>query len=476
MDCKYHPDLSASWYCQRCDIPLCMDCLSDTSPTPRCTLCRSYLTPLGISDAIKPFWLKLGDFFVYPLAQPLLVAALIAAFVFALFFDPQSMSLLSLPLLLIWSAFVTKVMFSIMEYTAFGHLDAPDWPKMMALENGWMFIKLMAMILVVSVGLYQLTSVSWILTIALILFVVVAYPAMNMILCMDKSMWSALNPARILYVMTSIGGAYWILLGITFAFYLTLGFGSGFLLDNLPSFWGMFLSQLFYLYISFAMYHMLGYVIYQYHFELDFSVHRHTLHKNIASHGKHSLELAPKDTVKTPQPVIKEAQIFIQEGRYSEAEAVLIDALKKDPTEQSVYELLYKLFALQGKTHFMTQLCEKHLTLLMEQGSGNLMRLHYLNTVEQAPDYIPQNPAIVHRLIKLLNRRDDAKQALKLLNHLRKHHIDYSGLADACFEFGKYLTEKHNKRQEAAKIIRWGCNLAKGELKIAMQNYAKLLD
>jgi tetratricopeptide (TPR) repeat protein len=453
-----------------------MECLSDISDTPRCTLCRSYLTPLGISEAITPFWLKLGAFFVYPLAKPLLVTSVVASFCFALLFDPAHLFLFAVPLLLVLAGFVTKVMFSIMEYTAYGHIDAPNWSKMMALDNGRMFLRLMAMLGIVAAGLYQIAQLSLILTLALALFLIIAYPSVNMILCMDKSMWSALNPARIVNVIVAIGGSYWILLAVTFAFYLTIGYSSEFFVEALPPFWGRLFSMFATLYLLFAMYHMLGYVIYQYHFELDFSVRRSTLHKNVLSHGKQEQGGASASSSQGGVSVVKEAQIFIQEGRYAEAEAVLIDALKREQSDPLIYELLYKLFALQGKSKQMQQLCEKHLSILLEQRATNLMRMHYLNTVNHAPEFIPQDPAVVHQLVRSLNRRDDAKQALKLLNHLRKHHIDYPGLADACFEFGKYLTEKHNKRLEAAKIIRWGANLAKGELKNSMLAYAKLLD
>lgn len=475
MECKYHPDTSASWYCQRCDVPFCMDCMPDTSDTPRCTLCRSYLTPLGISDSIAPFWIKLGHFFVYPLALPLLITSIVASLLFAYFFNPEKVSLISIPFFIFWAVFLTKVMFSVMEYTAYGNLDAPDWKKMMSLENGWMFLKLLAMMLIIGFGLYKLASFSLILTIALALFFVVAYPAMNMILCMDKSMWSALNPARILYVMAAIGGAYWTLFGIMVMFYLTIGFGNDYLLENLPLSIGLPLTQFFSLYVSFAMYHMFGYVIYQYHFELDFSVHRQTLHKNVKSHGKHTSELSHVEAKAERLSTITEAEIFIQEGRYKEAEALLIDALKKDEHHNDIYDLLYKLFALQGKSELMAKLCEKHLGILMAERSGNLMRMHYTNTVKHEPEFIPKDPKVIHQLIKLLNRKDDARQGLKLLNYLKKHHTDYEGLADACFVFGKYLTEKLNKRVEAAKIIRWGINVANDELKSEMQNYVRLL-
>ncbi|HIO13310.1 MAG TPA: hypothetical protein EYN13_07145 [Methylococcales bacterium] len=477
MDCKYHPDTKASWHCNGCDVAFCIDCVPEDarSSTPKCSLCRRYLTPMGISESITPFWFKLGHFFAYPFAPPLLIVATAFSLLFAYFFNPDNISLMAIPFWLIATGFITKVFFSIMEYTAYGNLDSPNWKKMMSTDNGWMFLKLLAMMVILIVVIYKLASVSMILSVGVAVFFFLAYPAMNIILCMDKSMWSALNPARILYVMSAIGGGYWILFGLIIMFGLSMSFGMSFLAGYIDQSVAVPLSQFFSLYLSFAMYHMFGYVIYQYHFELDFSVHRQNLYKNIRAHGKHTSEVMDDTAKAVKSSGLTEAEIFIQEGRYEEAEASLIDALKQDDSDNQVYELLYKLFALQGNISYMVKLCEKHLKKLSESRSSNLMRIHYLNTLQHQADYCPKDPKVAHQLIKALNRKEDAKPALQLLNHLKKHHIDYDGLADACFTFAKMLTEKLNKRQEAAKIIRWGMNVANEQQKEAMGNYLRLL-
>ncbi len=369
-----------------------------------------------------------------------------------------------------------KVCFSLMEYTAYGNLDAPNWSKMMSTENGWVFLKLVGMAVIIFFGLMKLAEFSAVLTIAVSLFLFVAYPAMNMILCMDKSMWSALNPARIIYVMTSVGGSYWILFGLMILFSLTSSFGSDFLAAQLSPKIGLPLALFFTLYVSFSMYHMFGYVIYQYHHELDFSVHRHTIHENIRTHGKHTSELAENKKIPDNKSGgVTEAEIFVQEGRYEDAERMLRECIQHDADDFRAYELLYRLFALKGEYALMGKLCDKHLERLMAHRSANHVRMAYLEVIKTVPEYIPQDPAICHQMIKILNRKDELKVSLKLLNHLRKEYIDYPGLADACFVFGKYLVEKANRREDAAKIIKWGINLAKGELKVAMNNYLKLL-
>ncbi len=487
MDCKYHPDTSASWYCGHCDVAFCMSCVPEIAAQdiPKCSLCRRYLEPLGIKDSITPFWFKLGHFFAYPFSTFIFLLSVISALIFGFVLDPVSLvtkfmvspfstTLIYGPLFLIWGAFITNMYFAVMEYTAYGNLDSPDYKKLLSMKNGAAFLKLFLLWMVMTFVIYKAIQFSVVLAIGLGLFFLIAYPAMNMILCMDKSLISALNPARIANVMVSIGGSYLILVGLMLMFSVTSNYGSAFFIENSSYSFGLAMSYYFGLYISFAMYHMFGYVIYQYHYELDFSVHRHRLHENVKVHG---LAKAKSDNsgASSAAAGLVEAQVFIQEGRYEEAEASLVSALKQDDSNEHIYELLYKLFKLQGKDKLYVSLCEKHLKRLFHKRSHNLMRMHYLNALSIKPDYIPKDPEIVHYLIKALNRKADVKPALALLNYLRREHVDFKGLADACFCFGKLLTEKLDKRQDAAKIIRWGLNVADDKLKPTMQNYLKHL-
>jgi tetratricopeptide (TPR) repeat protein len=430
------------------------------------------LTPLGISDSITPFWQKTGHFFLYPLATPLLLIALAAA-LFTVLAPSSNIGFVYGLVGIFGIGFLFKVAFSVMEFTAYGNLDKPNWQRMMATDNGWVFLKMLAMLIIVVASVFKIAEFSSILSIVTGVFFALAFPAMNMILVMDKSMWSALNPARILFVMSAIGGSYFILLGLLVLFGLSSSYGAEFFTNQLSPKIGIPLAQFFSTYLMFASYHMYGYVIYQYHFELGFSVERHKLHHNIQQHGQ--VYSADSDNQAIMRDAdITEAEIFIQEGRYQSAEQVLRDALKLDETNNNVYELLYKLFALQGNLETLVKLANKHFAVLAKQRSANYGRIYYQQVREHVAEYVPDKPETIYFLITALNRKDEVKLNLKLLTKLKQQYIDYEKLADACFLVGKQLVET-NDRDKGAKVIKWGANLAKGDLKTAMTSYLKML-
>ncbi len=479
MECKYHPQQQASWYCGRCDIGICMDCVPNNKNNmePKCTLCRGYLQPVGISDSITPFWLKIGHFFAYPFALPLFIIAVLSSVVAMIMPPAVDFRFYQIPLAIGWAAFLMKVLFSVMEYSAYGNLDKVDWNKMMATKNGWMFVKMLLLFAIAFFAIYKAAEFSSILGIALFVFLLVSFPAINIILCMDKSIIAALNPARILYVMSAIGGAYWILLVLIAMFYLTIGFGEDFLARYITPEISIPLADFFYAFVSIAMYHMYGYVIYQYHFELDWSVDRYSLHDNYKSHGKNTSLSSGSSNDKTQSSSggLIEAQILVQEGRYESAEAALVELLKHEEYDPEVYEMLMRLFELQGKPDKSTKVAIKELPILLERKEFSKYRLRFSQIIEKQPEYRPETPEETFTLLKLFNRKQDAQTALLLLNHLKNNFIDFPNLAEACFIFGKYLLEKHNNKAKATQIITWGLNLASNDLKDEMNQYLKLI-
>ncbi|MCO7226390.1 B-box zinc finger protein [Pleionea sp. CnH1-48] len=474
LKCKYHPDASASWYCGRCDVPFCMSCVPENKKhhTPRCTLCRNDLELLGIRDVITPFWFKLGHFFFYPFHTTLLTFNIIMTVLFMLIPD-----FLFAPVIqLLWLAYLVKVGFAVMEYTASGHLDVVEWKKITAINTNSAFLKLMIVYLIMGLVLWKISAYSNVLAIITGIFFILGYPATNIILCIDRSILRAVNPLRIIHIMLSIGGSYWILFLLLLLLNTSLFYGIELIDSNLSSLVSDPLLIFFLIYVSLVTFRMFGYVIYQYHFELDFSVHRDSLHQNIRSHGRHTSELMDEQQELNEQSGgVTEAEICIQEGRYAEAESLLRQAIEEDVQDKQAYDLLYKLYQLQGKTKSYTSLALQHLDALATRNALPQMREVFLKAQGVDSGFVPKHPKIIHLLIRSLSKKDDVKLCYALMNHLKKHYIDYPGLADACFTCAKLITEKLNRREEAAKIIRWALNVAKGDLKTTMEGYLKLL-
>ena len=105
MNCKYHTQDKAQWYCHQCDISFCVNCC-DINPreiAPRCLLCRTHLESYGVSDKVTPFWNKLSEFNKYPWqenASKFLLTYMGIAFVIGLITDFIPFVMIQLLLLL----------------------------------------------------------------------------------------------------------------------------------------------------------------------------------------------------------------------------------------------------------------------------------------------------------------------------------------------------------------------------------------
>ena len=74
---------------------------------------------------------------------------------------------------------------------------------------------------------------------------------------------------------------------------------------------------------------MAGHLVFQHHFELNFTINRHSTEFNLANAGSiHN----KSDSA--------EVDIFIQEGRYEEAQSLLLDQIEKDTLNYKANEKL----------------------------------------------------------------------------------------------------------------------------------------
>ena len=66
--CEYHPNISASFLCDSCNIEFCENCSNHTdySQDARCLKCNNQLSKVKRSGVDNPFWRRLKESFKYP--------------------------------------------------------------------------------------------------------------------------------------------------------------------------------------------------------------------------------------------------------------------------------------------------------------------------------------------------------------------------------------------------------------------------
>lgn len=336
MNCKYHTQEKAQWYCHQCDISFCINCcdIHEREIAPRCLLCRTHLESYGVSDKVTPFWNKLSEFNKYPWqenAYKFLLTYMGIAFVIGLLTDFIPIWIVQLLLLLTLYSIGIGYVFTVLTRTARGKFDAPSYDEALVFNSDSMTFKVILLYLVLIgqgyIGTLIFGSGFLVPYIAVISF---ATPAMLIVLAMEKHVSSAVNPARIASCVKAIGWPYLLLFGFSFLIDMGLEFAQGQLYFWLPQAisYPMLFGALAYFYI--IKFNMFGYVAFQYHTELGYGIDAENLIDDSDGKGAEKRLLAKAD-------------VYIQEGRFEDAEDVLYDLAQDKKHTVKALERLVRL-------------------------------------------------------------------------------------------------------------------------------------
>ena len=335
MNCKYHTQDKAQWYCHQCDISFCVNCC-DINPreiAPRCLLCRTHLESYGVSDKVTPFWNKLSEFNKYPWqenASKFLLTYMGIAFVIGLITDFIPLVMIQLLLLLALYSIGIGYVFTVLTRGARGNMNAPSYDEALVFNSDSMTFKVI-LLYIELIGLgyigYLIFGGGFILPYIAILSI--CSPAMLIILAMEKHVTSALNPARIASCIRAVGWPYLLLFGFSFLIDLGLEFAQGQLHFWLPQAiaYPLLFGVLAYFYI--VKFSMFGYVAFQYHTELGYGIDAENLLEN--------------DDTGVVKRLMAKADVYIQEGRFEDAEDVLYDLANDKAHTVKALERLVRL-------------------------------------------------------------------------------------------------------------------------------------
>ncbi|MFP3979941.1 MAG: tetratricopeptide repeat protein [Desulfobacterales bacterium] len=217
---------------------------------------------------LKPFWERLPAFFIYPLATGTMIY----------------MAVLSLGALVYWSWIVQFVCWVLLlnyayvalKSTARGKLTPPGVDEMISgnfLEVVIPVVKQAALIFILIVlGSMVAGRLGGIAGLLYLLLAVFMLPSMIIVLVNTESLITALNPAAFLALPFKIGKAYFIM----FVFLAILAGAPGALLQwfmpYVPAWMGACLAAFVENYYTVVSYHLMGYVLLQYHEVLGYDI------------------------------------------------------------------------------------------------------------------------------------------------------------------------------------------------------------
>ncbi|MBB6521733.1 hypothetical protein [Pseudoteredinibacter isoporae] len=410
--CRYHPSEPATFYCEQCHYHACRSCTNDSDSfdenSAQCFLCKSPMVSLGSAHTAEPFWRRIGKAFQYALGKESITALIITAVISLIGLYVPFVSLIAL-------AFLYKYCFFCLEQTAHGNMTAPDISK--ATSGGLQILLQIVGLLVLSIGSTIVLAHFAGATIAILwmIFITAALPAAFMILAINKDFSQAINPGRQLELMGAIGPAYFILLILLFMMMSSVGVIHWMIGEQFSTI-GQLSSTLISNYYSVVMFHLMGYVVFQYQDKLGIVAHEQDDKKNQRS---------------DQQRLNAKLGMLLKDGDYQGASHLMQAQLARTPKDRELADRLLNLLLETKDLKALAKFTEDYFAQLFatEQHYKIGSRFQQIKTL--IPDYRPQKMNLRLQLAEHLYEMGDHKQAALLLKNFHKDSQDKRLIVEA---------------------------------------------
>ncbi len=430
--CKYHPVEAATYQCTNCRTFNCDDCCHYTgrNSLASCYLCRNELGSLGVSNNVTPFWRRLQESFTYPVNfESILLIVGLAVLSTVANYMPFSF----LINLLLTSALL-KYSFSCLENTSHGVLEAPDVTQAygggfgLALQVIFMVIAILGIIWVTNYFLGSMLA-------SLVAIVLIAgFPAMIINFAMTENFIQALNPMSMLSMMASIGLPYGLLLAFILIMSGSVGVISQFIGHDF-SLVSSILQSIVSNYYTVVIFHMMGYMIYQYQDELG--IERIRVIRNEK----------PRKTLF--QDNLSHIDILLKEGKLEEAIVMYDEVILSNPEEKNLKSNFFELLLVTKSSKDLDRFAPKYFDYLLQSNSEDKLPISYKRVIKVNPKFNPETAEQRFKLALICQRRGDSKSVIRLINGLHKSHPTFNQLLEAYTVMANALDDLPNMQAQA---------------------------
>jgi tetratricopeptide (TPR) repeat protein len=451
MQCTHHPTRNAHWTCSECDIMICRECVIERSKGAHsdekiylCPKCNNPVQWLGVENIVAPFWIRLHQFFLYPISQQpliLMIALSMAGFIFA------GSGLLHMVLRGgVWLV-ILKYSFEVLKTTARGNLIPPAINAQSISDDFQQVFKQFGIFIAITfMGVFLAPVVG---RGAAILFLYVMFfltPAMIILLVTTGSLLHALNPLLFFRLAFRIGWGY-----VVMYLFLTLlggapAFAGHYVIAKLPAALQLPLIMFAQCYYSIISYHMMGYVLLQYRDRIGYHVAFEDF--NDPSMGKKSSQPADPE-----EAILRQVNTSIKNGNPDEALSTIQrmtspGEIKGLPLSER-YFLLLKMKEDRGA---MVAHGRHYLRLLAGKGMKK-KGLEAFDACRQAdPGFLPDPPVLL-KIGMWLNENGKAKEALQIFQSMVKNYPNASEVPSAYFRAAQVYNDRLMSPDKAKKIL-----------------------
>ena len=445
MMCHYHQE-PAVWACDECIKQYgecCVPPMPEKMDDPLCVLCGKELRYLGMVNSMKPFWARINDFFLYPIRVSSLVFLVVSSL---LMLAASYTGPVALVLGLVVACAMTKYSLQVIELMSEGEWAPPTVMEGFSGEGFSLFFKQIAILFLMGLSVYFVAKLqSMTLVIGSVAFFLLALPASMMVLAREGSVFSAVNPIRLLVVMSSIGWPYLLLYFFLVILYGAPGyFFSGHNGDQLN---GPFMAASIFVsgYFSLVMCSMMGYCLFQFQEKLGYVA-------EVDSEVEYSEEEYYL------KKALSDSAVFIREGREQEALKLLQGVISQHGDDVELSRRYHRLLVITGDDESLLSFAETYLRRLLVHGKGYEAADVYLSILPRIPGYKPDDPGDRFRLATALREKGRFHDGVRLLLNLHRQFPAYKGIPEAYLLAARIFSEGLGDDGKAVKLLDYVAN------------------
>jgi len=449
--CEYHSTKPAYWNCPKCGSYFCPDCIvtrkkggvlknENIHLCPKCNVETSWV---GVANIIEPFWTRLPKFFTYPFSlQPLALIIILSIASLIL----SKLSIIGLLLKIVLWGILFKYSFSALKATAHGDLTPPGITSETISEDFMQVFKQIAIYIIIGfIFAWLIPTAGIIVAVLFLIFALLYVPAIIILLVTTNSLFHAVNPVVFTRLAFRIGRGY-------FLMYFFL-----FLLGSAPAILGQYImkflpAQLFELFFGFAKnyytiisYHLMGYVILQYHEEVGYQVDYEDFKESVVKPE----EIEEDESTN----MLNRVNIMIKDGKLDDAISFIKDTTKTHPiTNITLSERYLNLLIMKKQKPAMLKHCITHLDLLAHENIKIKTCELYAKCLAMNEEFIPTSFALF-KIGGWLNETGKTKESIRTYNRMIKAFPNDTLVPKAYYRCAQIFHDRLMDPSRANKIL-----------------------
>jgi tetratricopeptide (TPR) repeat protein len=448
--CNYHPTQKAHWVCPSCEANFCPDCVDNRVVDQHgkkkvyhfCPECNVEVERAAFEDIVEPFWFRIPKFFIYPFHPQSLILLVVLSFLSVLLIFP---SLLSLLIQIFIAGLVLKYAFTALKNTANGNFDPPKINSKTLLEDFLIVFKQLAIFIIIGYAFYKVTQMAGIIIgLSFLGFALLSVPAMIIVLVGSNSLLQAINPALFVVMAWRIGWSYLLMYIFLILLLLAPAFLGQYIVGYLPVKLHYFLLKLAQNYYTLISYHLMGYVIFQYHEEIGYEVdfeEEEPLPEEIPTGEDASGQLLTR------------VDMLIKEGKLDEAISLIKRETLGAITALGLAERYYNLLRLKEQTSDMLKHGREYLDLLAKVNRKAKLVEVYLECISKDPNFTA-TPTTLLKAASYLNEAGKHTESLEAYSRFIKTNPEDPLVPKAYFLASNIFNEKLKNPGKATKILK----------------------